>query len=614
MADAVAKLRKSGRGYKAEEDKPPFKYLDPERYNEVERLVAANTRMSPSITRYRALCGILSRGFKAAYMPPVDMDLASRNWLPACLEMMTANPLLSPGNDWKTTLTIPDAQLVVPAFVKAVTNMIRWADAVKQTEPLADIDEWGGLVAAIYRTFIIGHEVFDDGEWKAKFTDKMILRENGSGNLNIDDRNICSILSVCEVQNAVGKYMESQIPKESFVEVDCGNTALEFDHDFICQMTDGVLRICHEEMVERIKMHDGTENLAERRAALSFTSGKNTWFDYYAKEYCAPAKWHLTMSHDKGIEEADLPTNFGIIDNNSRYMCQLLVDDTGGSELAMQVKEEWEDICAIFATRCLGKTMPSFSEQTSFCIKLSAFMENFAKAADSIGRTLSQKSVEKSAATEPTIQDVFAKLTKNSDLLEAIYKKVSDSQKPDASIEQDKVAPKAPSVTTGKQIAQHRKLCGYILTALEQWRQMKKAELIRDKYANGIVRPPATRVLKDMINKAHAGEEGWQPLNESIVRRHLENALGMKIGDTKYAISPGSHNRPAFSEKRRKQILKNAPTHVVPEVCLYWAALSLRLKKFALAQAREITVNTRLKTSEQVFIEAVRQAGQLWTY
>lgn len=419
MIKAVRRVRESGKGATLDPNLPPFANLDPERYDYVEKLVAANAHMMPSVTRFHALCNILSRGFKLAYETPVDIDLAKRNWLSACLEMMTENPLLNPHNDWKITLTIPDAQLLAAAFAKAVGNMIKWADSVRQTEPLADLDNWGGLIAVIYKTFIAGHEVFHDNEWKAELTDKALLRQNDNGNMQIDDRNIRSILAACEVHHAVASYKAIQLPPDKLTEVNCGNAGIEFDHAYVCQIIDAALRICHQDMVERITMHNGTDNLAERRAALSFTSGKNTWFDYYVKEYCAPAKWHLSKCRDPEVEEADLPTNFGILDKISQLMCQFLVNDTGGSELAMQVSEEWEDIHAIFATRCLGKAMPSFAEQVAFCTKLSVFMEHFAKAADSIGRT-PQKRETPEQTHKPTLEDIFSQLMENTSMIRKI--------------------------------------------------------------------------------------------------------------------------------------------------------------------------------------------------
>lgn len=419
MIKAVRRVRESGKGATLDPNLPPFANLDPERYDYVEKLVAANAHMMPSVTRFHALCNILSRGFKLAYETPVDIDLAKRNWLSACLEMMTENPLLNPHNDWKITLTIPDAQLLAAAFAKAVGNMIKWADSVRQTEPLADLDNWGGLIAVIYKTFIAGHEVFHDNEWKAELTDKALLRQNDNGNMQIDDRNIRSILAACEVHHAVASYKAIQLPPDKLTEVNCGNAGIEFDHAYVCQIIDAALRICHQDMVERITMHNGTDNLAERRAALSFTSGKNTWFDYYVKEYCAPAKWHLSKCRDPEVEEADLPTNFGILDKISQLMCQFLVNDTGGSELAMQVSEEWEDIHAIFATRCLGKAMPSFAEQVAFCTKLSVFMEHFAKAADSIGRT-PQKRETPEQTHKPTLEDIYSQLMENTSMIRKI--------------------------------------------------------------------------------------------------------------------------------------------------------------------------------------------------
>lgn len=608
MIKAVRRVHERGEGMTLDPNLPPFANLDPERYDYVEKLVAANTYMMPSVTRFHALCNILSEGFKLAYETPVDIDLAKRNWLPACLEMMTENPLLNPHNDWKITLTIPDAQFLAAAFAKAVGNMIKWADSVRQTEPLADIANWGGLVAAIYKTFIEGHEVFHDNEWKAELTDKALLRQNDNGNMHIDDRNIRAILAACEVHHAVASYKAIQLPPDKLTEVDCGNAGIDFDHAYACQIIDSALRICHQDMVERITMHDGTSNLAERREALSFPSGKNTWFDYYVKEYCTPAKWHLTRCKATEIDEANLPTNFSIIDNNSRYMCQLLVEDTGGSELARQVGEEWEDIHAIFETRCLGKAMPSFAEQVAFSSKLSVFMDHFAKAADSIGRA-PQKRESPEQTRKPTLEDIFSLLTKNTDLVSEISK-ISQINAQQAPTSQN--IPPQPQPTYGKQIARHRKFCGYILSALQQWREDLHAKLIENEYAAGIVKAPTARQLTDLINAAHAGESDWHPLKESKVRRHLENAIGMKIDDAKFIVSPERHARPVTTEKRRCQITKNAPVYVDHEICLYWAALLSGLNGFVLAKHNTIKVNATLKASRNVLRDAVSQAQRLW--
>lgn len=385
LGKGLEDLRKRGEGFKIDEGQPVFNHLDPDRYKEVEELVSANTRMAPSVARYRALCAILSQGFKCAYEPPIDFDLAKRNWLSACLEMMRENPLLSPANDWKITLTIPDTQIIMEGFSRAIRNMIKWADEVRQTEPLADLEEWGGLVEAIYRTFVFGREVLEKGKPRAKITDDVLFRQNSNGNLVMDDRNIVSILAVCENCGSTGRYKEMQPPVEKICEIDIANCAFEFDHIYICQLSDAALRVCHQELAERVKIHDNTDDISTKKAVLSFTSEVNAWFDYYVKEYCNPALWHLKKVDPKEIEECDLPTNFKIMEELSKYMCNLLVEDTNRSKASLRLLTEWDEIKAFFAIRGIAGSLPTFPEQMSFYSKLSAFMQHYYEVASSIG-------------------------------------------------------------------------------------------------------------------------------------------------------------------------------------------------------------------------------------
>ena len=385
LGKCLEDLRKSGQGFKVDAMQPKFKCCDPERYAEVEQLVSANTRMVPSVVRYTALCGILSKGFKCAYTPPVDFDLAMRHWLPACLEMMCENPLLSPTNDWKSTLTIPDTQVIMDGFSKAIGEMIKWADIVRQSEPLADLDEWGGLVEAIYQTFVMGREVVENGSPMARITDEVLFRTNSRGNLIIDDRNIISILSVCENCGSTEKYKSMQPPIEKVNEIDFANCAFEFKHEYICQLSDGALRVCHQELADRVIAHDNTDEMSVKRALLSFTSGLNTWFDYYVKEYCNPSLWHLKRVNSKEIEECDLPTNFKIMDELSSHMCNLLVEDTNRSKASLRLLTEWEEIKALFSIRGIAGPLPTFPEQKNFFAKISAFMRHYYEVASSIG-------------------------------------------------------------------------------------------------------------------------------------------------------------------------------------------------------------------------------------
>lgn len=424
LDNALTDLRENGRGYKLDSNQAVFKPLDPARYKEVEELVSANSRIVPSVTRFRALCGILSLGFKCAYNPPIDFDLAKRNWLAACLEMMRENPLVSPLNDWKITLTIPDTQLIMQGFSKAIGNMIKWADAVRQTEPLADLEEWGGLVEAIYRTFVFGREVVEDGQAMVKITDEVLLRQNHNGNLNVDDRNINSILSVCESLEALAKYKSMQPPSQKIIEIDIANCGIEFNHEYVCTLADGALRTCHQDLKERLITHEDTDDVSIRKAVLSFTSGQSKWFDYYVKEYCNPSLWHLNKASSEEVNEFDLPVNFEIMDKFSKAMCELLIEDTNGSKASLKLLEEWNEIRGIFATRCIGRSLPTFSEQKDFCFKLTKFMQHYYDVASLIG-CRDDASIEETAPGLITLEKVYELLSAQSDILGGLEDKIS---------------------------------------------------------------------------------------------------------------------------------------------------------------------------------------------
>ena len=201
-------IRKRAEGHTIEEydGHVPIRYADPEKYRLREEIVVADSHMMPSVTRFVALCHTLGSGFRAATAAPLDTKLGDRKWLSACLELMAEDVLKVPENDWKTTLTIYDAQNMTRAFSAAVGDIINWAVAVKETEPLADYDMFSPLVTAIFNRIIIGHQVVQSGKVYVKVEEDLLVRLSQTNNLVQNKDNILALQRACTAENALADY------------------------------------------------------------------------------------------------------------------------------------------------------------------------------------------------------------------------------------------------------------------------------------------------------------------------------------------------------------------------------------------------------------------------
>ena len=362
----------------------PVKYFDDKRYSGQERTMHIDSRMTPSVLRFISLCQALASGFRAAYKPPIDLDLARTHWLPACLELMTEPILKSPANDWKTTLTLVDAANIKEYFVKAIREILCWMDSVRMTEPNAAPENWGGLVETIHNVFVVPYLVNDGGRPGVNVPADIILRVNESGNLQIEDRPLFAVLSACAEQGTAAIYREGDCPTECKGQLAVGNLALEYDHDSLCEDCIGRIKMTHDYLAKRFQIYLEATDAATRRAALALEADRNRWYTYYVDEYCVPTAYHLKRCDKEKFNVETVHDWMAQMDKLSAAVCDAVLLDSGRSEAATIMHNAWRDIRATFSLRNIGGAMPSYAEQEKFAYALSDFMHLFADAVKTI--------------------------------------------------------------------------------------------------------------------------------------------------------------------------------------------------------------------------------------
>ena len=363
----------------------PMRYLDEPRYHKQEEVVCANCRTPPSVARFISCCMALRSGFKAARKGVVDFGLAERYWLSACLELMTENVLKVPENDWKTTLTATDGQLIHRFFSEAAEEMIYWLRDLQFAEPDADFYMFGPLAAAIQRVIIDCNVITVDGEQKIAIREDMIVRVAPSGNLIINDLVPSALLAACRKVGAAAEYRVGKCPAQLAVQVESGLIGVELDHTWRTLEANGKIIECWHKLAARYEAYEKTDDIAIRRELFTFTPSENSWFDFYVREYCTPTPYHAKFADPKFIDGKQVVENIAFVEEITEKMCLHVLYDSHSSAKAVEMNKAWKSLAARFAMRCLTHAAPSYSEQRKFCLDLSRFMDLFAEAVATIG-------------------------------------------------------------------------------------------------------------------------------------------------------------------------------------------------------------------------------------
>ena len=352
--------------------KVPIRCFDDPRYLGQERTMNLDSRMKPSVLRFISLCKALAGGFRAAYKPPVDFRLEKTYWLPACLELMSGNILHSEGNEWKTTLTYHDANLILHFFEKAHQEIIHWLEAIAQMEPLADVDEWTPFISTVYRVF------------NGKETFSLVLRENTDGNLVIEDQVFFALLRVCDHHDVAAKYAKGECPTECFGQLAVGNMGNEYDHTAICKDSSRLIRLTHDYLDKRYRLYLEAGDAAQRHAALCFDEAENRWADFLLREYCCPTEYHLARCDRKQVNVDVIKDWLLRMEAFSEILCDQIFVDSDKSPEARAMHDAFRGVRAEFRQRTLYGAMPSYARQKKFAQMLAAFMQKFNAAVLSV--------------------------------------------------------------------------------------------------------------------------------------------------------------------------------------------------------------------------------------
>ena len=406
-----------------------MKFLDDDRYHEQEKVVMVNARIPASVSRFVSCCMALCSGFKIARHGDIDFDVAKCHWLSACLELMCESVLKVEKNDWKTSLTVTDGQLIHRYFTAAAGAMIDWLVEIQHAEPLADLYMFGPFAEGIHRLLINGHVEIHDGEQKVAIAEGMVLKTSVGGNLQVSDLILNSLLSSCTVRNAADEYRKGPCPTELCALVEVGLTNTEFDHTWRCLEGDGKLHECWHKLYARYDRFGKAESDAERRALFTFEPTENIWFDYYVREYCTPTPYHAKYVDEDWLDAKALVENISYVEEITEKTCLYVVKCSHSSPQSLKAQKAWQDLAARFKMRCLNGAAPSYAEQRKFCTDLSDFMGLFAAAVQTIGTAPAANAASASAPTSEPKQDLLSSLVDKMDGNSAMLRKMMEMLK-----------------------------------------------------------------------------------------------------------------------------------------------------------------------------------------
>ena len=352
--------------------------FDGERYKGQECTIAMDVHMVPGLVRFQSLCQALASGFKAASRPPVDVDLAKRNWIAACLALMSESVLKSPKNDWKVSLTEFERQLTLPFVAKVIEDMMLWVVAFESEVHPLDPDDGGGLYASIYNAIIHPYgSMTDERGFSINLDGDIFFKTTVRGNLVVNDGTFSSLLAGCEARDAVGKYRERLCPTECRGELLKGNLGADFDHNWRCSNSNQFMRLAQDYLQKRLRAYLDAQDDIARRTALTLGSYVNPWRNYYLCEYCTPTPYHLERCNKDIVDVNIMEDGFQHLNELSANVCNMVIVGSDGSDDAIAMRNAWLEIRALFKQRGLDGAEPPYAKQQKFATLIDAFMEKF---------------------------------------------------------------------------------------------------------------------------------------------------------------------------------------------------------------------------------------------
>lgn len=362
-----------------------FQPLDDARYARQEGSLLILAHTPPTPKRFAALCGTLTRGLRAATEPPVDLNLHGSHWLPACLELLGQDPLENDSNTWRTSLSIHESHFMATTFSRSIAAFIRYAESARQVSGGVNPETNGTLVSAISTAFSDAPLVLDDADALVSFANNLIVRVSESENLRLDNRCLHPLLNACKHHRIAAEYAAMRCDdQKDRVKIEMSNLGLEFDPTYICQENDIRMRLCYQALAERYTKYINTKNIEEKRALLTFNQKHNDWLDYYCFEFGTPVESLLKMSTYPSADAENVRKNLKQLADLVLVITCSVYKDSDKSTEAQRMILEWNRLRSVFATRTVGKLMPSYREQIEFCSNLHEFFNTFAVAVGTI--------------------------------------------------------------------------------------------------------------------------------------------------------------------------------------------------------------------------------------
>lgn len=332
---------------------------------DLETSVSGCAGIPPSVARFHAVCGIVTVGVDQACISPVDVHLEGQGWLSLAFELLSENPLVNPANDWKTTLTLLDEQIMTDGALKVMRSLVSWTKLVPKENPLA--------VAVV--------------EAVGRFYEGGILHLDLDGNLSMDGT-IFQVLHRAMTSVGLARRKMSGLPFD-------GN--FQLDHTWNCRECETRLRSVFDFFRVRTALYVQAEDDATRRKAFSIGPRDNHWFGYYMKEYCNPTEFHFPYADQNVVDVSRIKGAMACVDAMSEKIVNVVAGDATDKVAAEAMVNAWKEVSATFSMRAISGQMPSYTSQRDFAREFDVFAKRFDEAVSTIGienRVLVQTSAE----------------------------------------------------------------------------------------------------------------------------------------------------------------------------------------------------------------------------
>jgi hypothetical protein len=197
------------------------------------------------------------------------------------------------------------------------------------------------------------------------------------GNLVVNDAMFNSLLAGCDIGDALGKYRECLCPTECRGELLQGNLGADFDHNWRCNNSNQLMRLAQYYLQKRLRAYLDAQDDIARRTALTLGSFSNPWRSYYLYEYCTPTPYHLERCNKDIFDVKIVEDGFQQLNELSANVCNVVIAGSDGSDAAVEMRDAWLEIRALFKQRGLDGAEPPYRKQKKFSAMIDAFMEKF---------------------------------------------------------------------------------------------------------------------------------------------------------------------------------------------------------------------------------------------